>query len=1306
MAIIYSNRNDNTGSHTTANSLATSTWAGGVVPGAADQVYVVGRRTTISSSYSKWVGSTQTINVASTTNFATSGFFYTHTSYGNIVKINYTGTTSTTFTGCSIDESDPFYEWSTGATLASGYYVHNPAYIIEINNGQTFECNELIIQEGGWLKVNSGGTLKLNQGMIVRDGRLLGQGSGTITITRPAGTTGTSTIGYINTENYNISIIDIEGNENRTYSTLAANCNVGDGYVTITGANNGSFAVGDEVAIYGHDNYRRRNVGYNGYRDATCNVVGEGMDEGFEVVGVSGNTIYLGIFNDASGDIKSVATVGSQKVIEVEPDNIYFNAGDKVVVNNAVYTIDSVEDSQYQVYNYDFTNPNTDLSDFWVDDSTHVYSAGWNIESGVGIRNTTGAYRELVHKYLWKRDVIVEAEMSPLDGYTSGTRGAAAFGLLSSYDPAFRWGHRGYETFKSDYLIIDDGNQDFYFAIRSMTNYGNNRADRVTAILNATRTAATYKVDTRKYLTTVYFNGEEFTQEFRRDGNFKGLVGLFTNGNSQFRCKRMTIWIPTQKIYITTNDSIPSSGNIHRTGAEKKHFTGDRIVKISSTNTGDGSHKDLAFAYRGTHDVGVWPLITQTNGTNGTNSSLPYIHNHDMNYDYYINMGNGAGPYSVTIDLQAQTQFTHVSFLPRTNDLGGFYGYNGVTIYGSNDLSNWTTLYAQTNDTKKWYGGGGSFGRLAFYATGTASYRYVKFETRGDQSGSLYNRYVNIGVHDFSNGYSLSLNNASDFNVGDKITVATDSGWGYSSREYEAYQARILNNADPESYMHGGWATECTITSKSDNTIYLDKPVWWGYIEDSDSVTVMKTNRNFTIQGTIGDNNVFSDSWRWPNIYFGSGGSVGRKYLLRHIRFNYIGSQRYSSSTSFNRGFTNYSQDYWNHVVLDGCVHNFGPDGSTWQGVGNQYGMMMARNNVIMGMYTGLWQYYASSYSGSGIFNNKILNTWYGIYSNGFKASAINYNEIATFGDYGLTYATTRVDRNVIPFFNEINYNSVKGGFGYGFQIASETVGPRRSPKITMKGNKFRGMDDLIIVGNTFDGWPYEGTNAFAEHTGSRLARYRNAGFMSEGDTSSDLSAVSRQDNFGRYGFSLLKGIYYHYYRDPANPEVTRVFPGDGDDYLSILGIEIEVLQDVPFQIVVQFDWRIPVMATLQDDGNGRGAMFTYAIQNGTRIASNYTANPPNTITPNIWNTSQYTFNTFTSTAGKVGVYLARDALNGYVDLKNGSAKVYTDNPEAINVIGNTFDMSNLWDQYRSKRDISQLTKANARTINISRLKF
>lgn len=1305
MAIIYSNRNDNTSSHTTANSLSTSTWVGGVVPVAVDQVYVVGRRTTINqTAFAKWVG-TITITVASTTNFATSGFFYVNTNGGEIVKVTYTGTTSTTFTGCSVDESNSFYIWNSGQTIPNGAYVHNPAYIIEINSGQTFECNELIIQEGGWLQINDGGTLLIRQGIIVRDGRLIGRDAGTITISRPAGTAAASTVGYLNSENFPLSIIDIDGGEVRTYSTLTSNAEKDAVSISINTPTNGSFAIGDEIAIYedGPGGYRRRNTGYTGYRDATANF--KDMDEGLDVVGVSGSTVYVGMRNGARGTVKSVTTAGSQKIVEVQPDSVYFNSGDKIVINNVGYTIDSIQESEYTLYDYDFTNTSTSLSDFWTSDDVSVYNSGWVIEDGIGLKNTAGAYRELVHKYLWTREVVVEAEMSPLSNYTSGTRGTTAYGIMTSYDPSFRVGHRAYDTFKADYFAIDDGNLDVAFYIRAMSNYNNNRQDRDTTLQTITRGPALYRVDNRKMRTIASIAGEEYTTEFRRDGAFKGLVGLFVNSNPNFRCKRLTIKVPTQKLYLTTGNSISTGIIAYRSGLDHQHPSGSKVVKIASINTGNGSHGDLAFAYKGQDGSGVFPVMKQINGVTVANSTLTYIHNHDMNADYYLNLGETASEVSVTIDLTAQTQFTHVSLAPRMLETAGFYGFNGVTIYGSNDLTNWTTLYGPTNDTKKWYGAGGSYNRLAFYSTGTASYRYVKFATKGDQGGSNRNRYVGIGVHDFSEGYTIELNNASDFAIGDTITVLSDSGYSFASREYEAYQARILANADPETYMHGGWQMECTVTNKVGNKLYLDKPIFWGYIENLDSVTVVKTNRKFKIQGEIGTNNVFSDSWRWPDIFLAAGSNTCRKYLFKNIRMNYIGSYRYSGSTSFNRGVRQYSYDYWNAAVFDGVVHNMGPDGTTWVGVGNYQGHSIFRNSISIGMYSGYWNYSVASYTGAAYFNNKISGTIFGYYSDSTKVFAINYNEVATC-DHGISCYTTRVDRMVIPHFNEIKFNSVKGTSGYGLRINAESVGPKRAPRVVLESNKTRGMDDGALQGQTFDGWPHVGANFMSEHTGSRQSRYRNEGFVTEGDTSTDLSYISKLENFGRFGYDLLHGVYYKYEYDYSRPDITRVYSTQGDSLFPIFGIELEVLDNIPFEIYIKFDYKYPWIGKVQDDGTDDGRLRIFGLQNGSQVGTMQYGTIPSSIVPGQWNTFSATFNSFSSTYGKAAVYLSRSAQNGYVDFRNGHCMIYTDYPNKIKVLGNTFNLKEVWDQYNSSRNMAQLTPANAKTININKLRF
>ena len=1289
MATIYSNRNDNSGTHITADPNATTTWAGGVVPSAADQVYIVGSRTTINqTAFAKWSG-TKTITVVSTTNFASSGFFYTYTDRGQLLKVNYTSTTATTFVGCTLDETEQLYQWSDAGSISNGSYVHNPAYTITINTGETFECNELILAEGGWLLIN-GGTLKINQGILVRDGRLIGRGNGKIIISRPANTSSSSNIGYLTTENYSLSVVDIDGGENRAYGYLTSAINKGDG-VAVVSMNQGTFAVGDEIAVYGENDYRRRNKGYTGYRDASASF--KDMDEGLDVVGVNGNNVYFALRNGTRGTIKEVLTEGSQKVLNVDTDSTFFNAGDKIVVNNVVYTVDSVSDSEYTLYDYDFTNSSTSLSDFWVNDPSHVYSSGWAITSGVGIKNSAGAYRELVHKYCWKRDVIVEAYMSPLSAFSGGTRGDADFGLMTSYDPSFKWGHRGFDSFKTDYLRIDDNADVITFNIRAMSNASNNRLSRDGALRTKLRSPALYRIDTRKNFTSVYIDNVLFTKEYRRDGGFKGLVGLFVDANTNFSCAHLTIKTPTQKLYITTTDNIIADSRVFRTGAEIAHVIGSKIVKIASVHTTGSSHVDLAYAYRGQNGNGEWPHITQVNGANATNSNLPYVHNHDMNPDYYYDLGNATTEKSVTIDLGSVKQFSHVSFVPRVNDYSTYYGFNGVAIYGSIDGSSWATLQAPTNDTKKWYYS--SYGRTAFYSVGTVAYRYVKFATAGSQHGTYQtNRYVNVGVHDFSNGYTINVNNTSDFVIGDTITALTDGGYSWTAREVEAYYAWIDNNAsDPETFWHGGWKLECTITNIVGNTLYLDRPIFWGYLDDNDNIPIVKTNKNFVITGTMGPTNSFND-WRWPNITTNGGSAAGRIHLFRNARMDYLGSARHSGISDYTRGFRIHSYDYWNAVNIDSCVFMMGCDAYTYNGVYSNAGHMILRNSVVVG-HRMVGHRYNSSYTGSAFFNNKIMSCL-NLYLHDVECFGCSYNEI-TAADTGIALNTIRRDSNIVPFSNEIRRNFIRGVSNTGLTSGSESVGASRHPRVIIESNKMRGVDDYVFAGNMFSGSPILDNNAFAEHTGSRLSRYRNEGHISQGDVSSDMSYVFPHLNSGRFGYDITYSMYHMLVRHHNKIDVIEEYGTNGDDLYAFFGIEIDVLEDVPFRVFVSMDYRYSPLSRLQDDGNLDGQLLCYAVQDGTNKITKYGVTPSTAGTG--WNTFTYTFTEFASTAGKSAVYMTRDAQNGFVEFKNGTAYILTDYPDKIRVIANSFNLKYIWDQYAEQRDMRPLTANHATKV-------
>jgi len=1302
MATIYSNRNDGVGYEVNANPNATSTWAGGVVPNAADQVYVVGRRTTWNSgNVYKWTG-TRTCTVASTTGFATNGYFYTVTTDGQILKINYTGITSTTFTNCIVDDTfDLLYDngWETtrnNGYIANGYYVLNPSLILEIKAGQNFTCNEMIIQEGGYVLVHQGGTLTVNQGLLVRDGWLLGRGEGNIVIQRPAGSL--TTIGYFTGENYYMSVIDIEGGENRVYATTTQNVNIGDVSIDIDTPQNGEFVWGDDVALYNHRERRFRNKEYVGYRDATANF-GEDSDEGLDVVGVDGNSVFVALRNGARGDIKASSNANGQAILDVYMDNVYFNKGDIVVINNKKYIINKVEDSEFEIKNYDFTNPSQDLSDFWVNDTTnHLYSGGWSIDA-YGLTNS-GGYSELVNKYIWERDVIVEAELSPLNNWDTGTRGTQDFGLLTSYDPAYRKGHRGYDGFKTDYFRIDDAADAIDFMQRWVTTYQNNRLSRDTNLRTITRGPATYRVDCRKAMSTVYINGKQFSKEYYRNGNPKGLVGIYNDGNVSMHCRRLTISLPCQRVYITTTDAIAPNQRIWRSGIERVKTAGARLVKIASINTGEGNHTDLNFAYRGQYGNGQWPMLMGYNSNSNTWSSAPTIHNHDTNADYYLDLGAGNGKY-VVFDLSQNQTFTHISFQPRNADTstGTFYGYKGVQIWGSNDGTTWTSLYGPVDDTKKWYYA--SYNRMAFYPVGTANYRYVKFGTNGSQASTNYNRYVGIGVHDFSDGYKLAVNNASDFNIGDQITVMSDSGYSWSSREYDGYFALISGGgADPETYLHGGWTLKCTVINKDQNTLFLDRPIYWGYIEGRDSVTVVKVNKPFSVRGSINIGSTAQNDWRWPDITLNSGSNVGRKYYFGGVHFQYVGSYRYSGSTSYNRGFRNYSYDYWNAAIISGCTYEFGPDGTTWVGVGNYGGHAVFRNNLVMGMYTGFWQQSASSYTGAAYWNNKILGTIYGYYSDGSKAFDFSYNEIATC-DTGMYFGTMRVNRMVVPRFAAVKRNVVKGTANTGFRLYPDQPASVSYSYIDMESNRVRATDDYSSQG-WFVSSPMKDFDALAEHTGSRMSRYRNEGHFQNGDTATDLQTQMLFKNYGRYGIDIASSLYHVLARDYNVPNVVTLYDSNSDANFAKLGIEIDCLEAVAFSIEVKFDYLYEWKARLADDGTDDGRLRLLQLQRGTQVGIQYGA-VPSTLTDN-WATFNSTF-TFPVDRGPAAIYLCRSAIGSAVHFTNSYAIIRCDEPEKLIVRINTFNHDRIWNPYRENvGDIRPLT--GARTIKATRVKF
>jgi hypothetical protein len=1270
----------------------TTSWQGGVIPGSGDDVTISGYRTTINqSAISKWAGTT-TITVASVSGFpTTNGYFWSGTQYGEPIRINYTGVSSNSFIGCSIDTSDPNYPWDKGGQISNGQYVHSPAPIIKMTGTDSWVINSLTIQNGGFFQMDPGTRLQINAYVTIRDGHFVGRANtsttSTVIITRPEA----GGYGYFQTENYPMSFLDINGSETRSWGTLTNSLSIGG--VTATFAlNTWTFAIGDEVSVYDPGVTANRKAQYT-YRSDIMNHY-TNMDEGFDVCGftTATNTMQLSRRNGARGTVKAVTSYGTQKILTVDKNDhlgqLNFKAGDTVVVNGNQYRVDSVANSEYVLATYDFQRGST-LADFLTD---YTYESGWAIDAyGAYFTSSGSSHGALVQKYLWRREMIVECQVSTFSQYTTGTYSSAGFGLLMSYDPSTRNGNRGwYDTVKTGFWRIEDAADAISLQEHMTGEYAGwhqlslDTAANTQAITGGLRAQFRsgpnlLRTECRDHLMKFSVNGEQIGERFSLNGLAGGLWGYhIINNNTSARVKSITYKAPTQDLYITTTDSFSAGNIVYEAGAELSHAPNRTIVKIASKVTSVGTHDDLAFQYRGLYaGDGVWPICISVNG--GANSGAPWILNHETMPDYWLDCGTGANPY-VIVDLAASRTFTHVAFTPRTDEMGTDPGMVSVQIWGSNDNVSYTSIYGPTTDTKKYVGNSTEswYNQMGHYSVGTQTYRYIKFSTNGHNgtANTTINRYLNVAVFNFTSGYTIGVNNASDFNVGDIITVMCHHQCQGNYGDVHIYNTtKAGGNADTKYHTPN---THRTVTNKIGNTLYLDGPINWGFIEGGE--TVVKINRQFSIKGYYSKDG--GTLFQKPYFITNAGANTPRIHWLKNVYFTDVGSQRLGNS-SWVRGITFYSQDYWNANIVDSCSVESYNDAST-NGFCSVNAPAIWRNNYVANTYE--WRpYYQSSFQGVAMFNNKVHQFYY-LRCEGQKNSQFNFNEACGFYAFNLAgygydgYSTGSIQgewrRNNIH-----GYWNIAGFYDndYGGNICPVwVIEYNRLYATNYQAVQIRPQADLNFP---------VGTDVFCKHPGQRLTQYRNVGWTGWWSTNDWGVPYGGHKDLGRTGNDLtVSGLYMHTLKF-ANTDYLRIYNSTSDGQLAMAAIRGYCSVGVPIQVYVEFEYRQPMRYNRNQNGNwNNGRIYVGALQNGQYL-SGYPALAP-LPTSDSWQRYVNTVTNFASTAGHFVVFIGRGDDSSFFDIRNARAFVVTNTATNVVVINNTFDTSKYFDPTGDKRYI------------------
>jgi hypothetical protein len=1279
----------------------TSAWTGGVVPGIADTAQIRGIRTTINqTAFPAWVG-TKIITVASTTGFPTSGTFYTCTERNAKIKIDYTGLTATTFTGCTIDTS--YYPWTInntptfnlyGGNIANGAYVHFTP-IIEINN-ITVEAGIIIIENGGYFKIHNNGNLGFRDYIVTRDGTFHVSGSATIRFELNNIVAASGTMSRIYGENYQLSRILFEGNDPRLKTTLTSPASINDGKLTVSSTS--GFEINDYIMVKDPNiNIQRLD---DGFRSAFSDITGS-IDECFNVVGKSGNDLYVSRMN--SIDVTILGNASNTNTIIT--DSTRLEAGGKVVINNAVYTIQSVSDYDYQLRDYDFTQAGTTLDDWETDVTRSAYFADFRKSatpvSGSSyalIQHATTAYRHLFVKNLMRQEVKIEAWISNFQNVTSGVNDGGELGIVMHADPLMDYDY-AFDTFARTYSTIDKDNARYRLLQRAVSSDSTVSTTRANVPVDGLRK---FTLECRKGLIKSYINDNLVNESFMRSGGYFGRMGVFCNAQNAFTCTQFKIYAAAQQLVLDRNITVSDGDKVYETGVEFVHKTGDIVVKQASTIEDPLSMDNLAYGYGGAREYRgdyIFPYLynASTNNTNlntrNTNTIFYSLLNNQQVFDLtsgYSFASNDTTTGSMIVDLATTRTFTHITFQEYYRATGQFASTGGyINFQTSNNLNTWTTINCRTgseafaincNDNQA-RETGDSIRSYELQTTQTA--RYIRITRAGaNNTSTVENRWSTVGVRNMLDGYKIKLNNVSDFSVNDRVMPMYNGGYnGYISETN--FYTTLLNGTFPSTRWTNQLKEYYTVQAVDtvNKTITLDRPYTHSYLEGGEKI--YNLTRGIKLRGDRGTN--IWKQGRW-NIYPG-GQTNGRRHIIKNTEFTGFAtyyptnnSSNYDISSFGHRNYGLFEAD-----IYDGITNydNF-PQQTSYNSHFYSASNYIVRDSVWLTWNgRGWFVYFPSQYSTSYFSGNLYANSIYG--DNTFFGSVMNvywnYNNVYG-GNYGvqiprvITQYSTNTFNTPIKVQIKRNYNN--GGQGYGFGRGENAQGfGSNTADWDWDSNMFEYMDDGLSSNYRYV--PYWHKNVILPkrgNTDNRLTRYRNEGTVAPDRMLQQHIASPHFQNYNKWGYDLIyQGDYTYTIKEP-NDDYFKIYRVTTEWRNALFGTTFQIKDSSSVNFNYAFEYRHDVGQFALNANTYTGSMVFFTLKDGIRSQNDI-------VLPKVTGSFVYTTGSISVTGpGLFNIGVGQAALNGYVAVRNMNANIVSTNPSNLYISSNTFDLSQLASPY------------------------